>query len=105
MNAAVRYLFVLVMALQGCAGETVLSVPASAPAEMRVTWVRGTASEVAFYCSTVSNRLRALNSPDAVACTDANPARGSCVVYSTDNVTLATLGDELAHCYLGAWHH
>ena len=91
--------------MQGCAFETVLRVPASAPQDMRVTWVRGTADEIAAYCSGATRRLRALGGQEARACTNANPASGRCTIYSTTEVTLATLGDEAAQCYLGAWHH
>jgi hypothetical protein len=95
----------LVLALTGCAGETVLLVPNSAPQDMRVTWVRGTKDEVAFYCQKASQRLLAIGNQEAVACTEALPASGKCVIYSTPEVTLNTIGDELAHCYLGAWHN
>lgn len=95
----------MALLLSGCATEYVLKVPASTPQDMRVTWVRGTPAEVAFYCRGATRRLRALGGQEARACTDALPARGSCVIYSTDELTLATLGDEAAHCFLGAWHH
>ena len=99
-----RSIVVLCIALTGCA-EFVLNVPASAPEGMHVTWVRVTADEVAAYCSGATQRLRALGGQEARACTDANPASGRCTIYSTTEVTLATIGDEAAHCFLGAWHH
>jgi hypothetical protein len=105
MNGRWSLAFAALMALGGCASETVLRVPETAPREMRVNWVRGTAAEVAVYCRPISRRLHALGGQEAVACTDALPARGSCVIYSRADVTLDTLGDELAHCYLGAWHY
>ena len=103
-NATLRVI-AMALLLTGCATEHVLKVPESAPQDMRVTWVRGTPEEVAFYCQSPTARLRALGGQNAVACTDALPARGSCVIYSTAEVTLATLGDEAAHCFMGAWHH
>lgn len=93
----------LLLSLPACGGA-VLRVPESAPQEMRVTWVRASKAEVAFYCERASARLQQFGQK-AVACTDALPARGSCVIYTTPEVTLETLGDEIAHCYLGAWHN
>ena len=62
-------LCVLVIALSGCASETVLQVPQGTPQDMRVTWVRGTKAEVAFYCQSATRRLQAIGGQDAVACT------------------------------------
>lgn len=93
----------------GCS-SAVVKVSDSAPSTIRVEWVRGTRAEVAFYCQATSRRLLNLaagrtGSQEAVACTDALPARGTCTIYTTSEVTLETLGDELAHCFLGAWHN
>ena len=100
-----KLLLPLCLLVAGCANEALLTVPDKAPQDMRVTWVRGTPAEVAHYCQAATRRLRALTGQQAVACTDALPARGTCTIYTTSEVLLDTLGDELAHCYLGAWHN
>jgi hypothetical protein len=102
MNGRWSLAFAALMALCGCATETVLRVPETAPHEMRVTWVRVEhLDDLARACS----RSRMHRGERAAACAEIIPSSGDCMVYTWRHVTTETLGHEIAHCYIGAWHH
>jgi hypothetical protein len=101
MNGRWSLAFAALMALGGCASETVLRVSDSAPQEMRVTWVRVEhLDDLAHHCS----RSGVHRGERAAACADVLPSTGACTIYTWRHVTTETLGHELAHCFLGAWH-
>lgn len=97
-----RLIAVLVLLfLAGCGG-TVLRVPDSAPESVTVTWVR------VADLNDLSNRCRrsGLHGGEiAAACAEFLLGSGRCTIYTWRHASIETLGHEVAHCFLGAWHH
>lgn len=91
----------LSLLLSACATENVLRIPDSAPMSMHINWVRVESLEdLSFHCRRGLHR-----SERAAACARSLPLSRECTVYTWQHVTLETVGHEVAHCYLGAWHH